>query len=238
MVKTLAIANTLFNDEDKELVDSLLRKIAVARTRNDRMSVVSRREITSILNSAEISQIEKVYSLDPFQFGFKGPKQEIEPVPGKLVRIPPMPYHSKGIGLLTAPQYIPDHTYTVYMRMAKAIYEQLGRTLLIESCYRSNDFQAITFLRILKINNFNIQQTIQRAAIPGYSEHTTPSRLALDLQNVDGFPTDETPQDFQDTLEYKWLGENAELFDFYMSYPKDNPYGLMFEPWHWRRIPS
>ena len=31
-----------------------------------------------------------------------------------------------------------------------------------------------------------------------------------------------------------WLRANADAFGFALSYPRDNPHGLVYEPWHWR----
>ena len=228
---------TEFSDRDKVLIATLLRKVAQARLQNDRIALVARSELKNILENEELAQIDKVYAIDPTRYGFKGPRQGIETMPKNLIRVAPRPYHFEGKKLFTATQYVPERTHCAFRLMAGAMQQQIGRTILVESSYRSNDFQAIVFLGILQMNDFSLMPTIQRAAIPGYSEHTTPSSLALDVQNVDGLPSDKTPQDFEGTQEYDWLVENAQLYDFFMSYPRDNPYGLMFEPWHWRHIP-
>ena len=33
--------------------------------------------------------------------------------------------------------------------------------------------------------------------------------------------------------EYAWLKDNAARFRFRLSYPRDNPHGIAYEPWHW-----
>ncbi len=40
-------------------------------------------------------------------------------------------------------------------------------------------------------------------------------------------------EEFEETPAFKWLTENAETFGFSMTYPRDNPYGVIYEPWHW-----
>jgi zinc D-Ala-D-Ala carboxypeptidase len=55
----------------------------------------------------------------------------------------------------------------------------------------------------------------------------------LDFITIDGIPDDENPQKFADTEEYEWLAKNANSFKFYLSYPKNNTLGVVFEPWYW-----
>ncbi len=229
--------NFTVSENDKELISSLLAKVDEARSHNERLVFIDYDELPEMLNADEISVIDRVYAIDPPTYGFKGPRLTVEPVPANLVKVEPQPFTRDGEQQYTELQFIPQDTYRAYGLMADAMRQQIGRTLLIDSSYRSAAYQAITFLWVLKINNFDVAMTAKRAAIPGYSEHGTPSSLALDFLNVDGFPTDETPLDFEGTQEYDWLLAHAHEFNFFMSYPKDNPYGVMFEPWHWRYTP-
>ncbi len=233
-----ATGEFIVSEHDKELIESLLIKVDKARQHDERIAVISHEDLPKILHTEEISIIDRVYAIDPTIYGFKGPKLALEPVPDTLIKVEPQPYKYQGEQYYTNVQFIPEAPYEAFRLMADAMESQIGRKLLIESSYRSTAYQAITFLSILKINKFDVSKTAKRAAIPGYSEHSTPSQLALDLQNIDGIPSDETPQDFEGTQEYNWLVSNAQRFDFFMSYPKNNPYGLMFEPWHWRYKPQ
>jgi D-alanyl-D-alanine carboxypeptidase len=65
-------------------------------------------------------------------------------------------------------------------------------------------------------------------AAPGYSEHHT--GRALDL-STPGEPALE--EGFAQTPAYAWLREHAAKHGFDLSYPHDNPHGIVFEPWHW-----
>lgn len=65
-------------------------------------------------------------------------------------------------------------------------------------------------------------------AAPGYSEHHTGH--ALDL-GTPGEPALE--EGFALTPAYAWLREHAAKHGFHLSYPRDNPHGIVFEPWHW-----
>ena len=64
------------------------------------------------------------------------------------------------------------------------------------------------------------------ATAPGYSEHHTGQ--ALDFASI----PDELP--FPETGAFRWLCDSARRFRFTLSYPPDNPFGLVYEPWHWR----
>jgi zinc D-Ala-D-Ala carboxypeptidase len=71
------------------------------------------------------------------------------------------------------------------------------------------------------------------SAPPGYSEHHT--GYAIDL--TDGqLPKQDITNEFAETKAYHWLTLHAKEFGFEMSFPKNNPEGVVFEPWHWRFI--
>jgi D-alanyl-D-alanine carboxypeptidase len=65
-------------------------------------------------------------------------------------------------------------------------------------------------------------------AIPGYSEHHT--GRALDLHAGDGKPLETA---FENHPAFSWLCDHAAEFNFHLSYPRGNPDGINYEPWHW-----
>lgn len=72
-------------------------------------------------------------------------------------------------------------------------------------------------------------------APPGYSEHHT--GYAIDL--TDGqVPDADISQTFAKTSAFEWLIRNAATFEYELSFPPDNPQGVMYEPWHWRFVGS
>ena len=77
--------------------------------------------------------------------------------------------------------------------------------------------------------------TLKRVALPGYSEHGYPLRQGVDIGT---FEPVKDIKDFVKTEEYKWLKNNASQFGFYLSFPKGNKSGVMFEPWHWHYKPT
>ena len=231
-------AEFIVSEDNRRLVLSVLEKLKNERQHHERLSTIDEQDLKVFLTNDEAVLVRHVYQIDPTIYGFKGPKVGIEPVPDSLVRVEPQRYHFNDEEYYTPLQHIPEHTYHAFQKLSDAISDDLGRSLLIVSSYRSNPFQAIVFLRYLAMYDFDVAKTAKRVAVPGYSEHTTPSRLALDVATLDGRPSDENPQDFADTDEYRWLLAHAHEFDFYESYPKDNKYGVMYEPWHWRHMPE
>ena len=41
-------------------------------------------------------------------------------------------------------------------------------------------------------------------------------------------------ESFESTPAFVWLQSRAGDFGFEMSYPRGNPHGIDYEPWHWR----
>jgi D-alanyl-D-alanine carboxypeptidase len=71
------------------------------------------------------------------------------------------------------------------------------------------------------------------SAPPGYSEHHT--GYAIDIGDAAAPATNLSPK-FEQTKAFKWLNANAARFSFEMSFPKNNPQGVSYEPWHWRYV--
>ena len=103
-----------------------------------------------------------------------------------------------------------------------------GVVLEAISGYRSHDYQLGIFERKLARGQ-TVEQILTVNAAPGYSEHH--SGRALDIGTLDEPPAEES---FEHTSAFAWLRENARGYGFVMSYPRDNPYGIVYEPWHWR----
>lgn len=95
------------------------------------------------------------------------------------------------------------------------------------SGYRSHDYQLGIFER-KRARGQAVADILTVNAAPGYSEHH--SGLALDIGTLDEPPAEES---FERTAAFAWLTDNAAGHDFHMSYPRDNPHGIVYEPWHW-----
>lgn len=102
-----------------------------------------------------------------------------------------------------------------------------GLVLEAISGYRSHDYQLGIFERKLARGQ-SVDAILTVNAAPGYSEHH--AGRALDIAAPGEPPAEES---FESTPAFRWLRDNAAAFDFAMSYPRDNPHGIVYEPWHW-----
>jgi D-alanyl-D-alanine carboxypeptidase len=102
-----------------------------------------------------------------------------------------------------------------------------GITLEAISGYRSHDYQLGIFERKLARGQ-TVDQILTVNAAPGYSEHH--SGQALDIGTPGEPPAEES---FEQTPAFAWLTRHAGDFGFVMSYPRDNAFGIIYEPWHW-----
>jgi len=99
--------------------------------------------------------------------------------------------------------------------------------LQVVSAFRSADYQLGILRRKLERGQA-IEEILRVSAAPGYSEHH--SGRALDL-TTPGFAALE--EEFERSRAFAWLAANAARFRFTLSYPRDNPHGIAYEPWHW-----
>ncbi len=99
--------------------------------------------------------------------------------------------------------------------------------LLIVSGFRSFEYQAELIRSKLDAGQA-IGEILEVNAAPGFSQHH--SGRSVDIATPGSRPLTE---EFETSAAFAWLNENAAEFGFSMSYPRDNPYGLIYEPWHW-----
>ena len=102
-----------------------------------------------------------------------------------------------------------------------------GVQLLIVSGFRSLEYQAGLIRKKLAAGQ-KIEEILKVNAAPGYSQHHT--GLAIDIATPGSRPLTE---EFEATEAFEWLSSNAESFGFSMTYPRNNRYGFVYEPWHW-----
>jgi zinc D-Ala-D-Ala carboxypeptidase len=107
-----------------------------------------------------------------------------------------------------------------------------GVELMAVSGYRSYQRQVEIF--DAEVNRIGIEQAVLVVANPGFSEHQTGLAMDISSQSANLDLTEE----FGDTLEGKWLEENAHLFGFILRYPKgkESITGYQYEPWHFRYV--
>lgn len=100
------------------------------------------------------------------------------------------------------------------------------------SGYRSYNTQSYLFNTRAERDGF--EEANKLTAYPGQSEHQTGLAMDLSCQSL-GFTLE---QDFGQTIEGKWLKENAHKFGFIIRYPKEavDITGYSYEPWHIRYV--
>ena len=198
----------------------------------DRRTIVDYDTLMSSLNFIQRNFAGRIFSIDPKDLGFKGPFYSMGR-PTDLVEIKSV---KLGDGRETGIQFCPEHSYKDYLKMIAAMEKDIGKKLLIDSGYRSPGRQAYLFFHYLPGVNYSLRENAKWIAMPGYSQHGDPVYNAIDFtsqEGINGFSEHQKSSDFAALPEYKWMLENANKFHFYLSYPKDNKWGVAFEPWHW-----
>jgi len=107
-----------------------------------------------------------------------------------------------------------------------------GIELIVVSAFRSIAHQQGIIDRKVAAGQ-TVEQILSVSAPPGYSEHHT--GRALDLATPGSRALEE---EFEDTDAFRWLQANAHRYGFKLSYPRNNPEGYNYEPWHWAWHPQ
>ncbi|MEO8000354.1 MAG: M15 family metallopeptidase [Arenimonas sp.] len=95
------------------------------------------------------------------------------------------------------------------------------------SGYRGHAYQFGIFKRKLARGQ-SVQEILKVNAAPGFSEHH--SGRAIDI----GTPNEPAAEEsFENTTAFAWLKDHAPGFGFRLSYPRNNPHDIVYEPWHW-----
>lgn len=119
-----------------------------------------------------------------------------------------------------------------YQEMANAARRD-GVVLVPISGFRSVNDQDYLFFDVKAQRGQVATQRAQVSAPPGYSEHHT--GYAVDIGDAD-VPSTHLSPDFENTRAFQWLNQNAAYYSFEISFPRDNPQGVSYEPWHWRFV--
>jgi len=104
-----------------------------------------------------------------------------------------------------------------------------GLNAYVGSGFRPYSYQKELFDKY--VNQMGLEETLKKAAKPGFSEHQT--GLAVDMvSGTNGLTS------FKVTGEYEWMLENAANYGFILRYPenKTSITGYGYESWHWRYV--
>ncbi len=104
---------------------------------------------------------------------------------------------------------------------------EAGITLIPVSGFRSVARQG-QIIREKLAGGLDLPDILCLVAAPGCSEHHT--GRAIDITAPDDPPLEEG---FAQTSAFKWLQAHARDFGFTLSFPRGNPHGIAYEPWHW-----
>ena len=116
--------------------------------------------------------------------------------------------------------------FSAWKKMKEAARTE-GIHFYIVSAFRSIARQ-LEIIEGKRSNDLSDEEIFRVSALPEFSEHHT--GRALDL-NTPEFPA--LQEEFEDSQAFQWLIQNASRFGFELSYPRENKYGISYEPWHW-----
>ncbi|NES84168.1 MAG: D-alanyl-D-alanine carboxypeptidase family protein [Moorea sp. SIO2B7] len=101
------------------------------------------------------------------------------------------------------------------------------------SAFRTVAEQQYLFFQVKEQRGQVATKRAEVSAPPGYSEHHT--GYAIDIG--DGrVPSAHLSPNFEKTSAFRWLDRNAPYYSFELSFPRNNPQGINYEPWHWRFV--
>lgn len=224
-------------EEDIRRVQGLLDKLVTVvgpRQQKGTLATVTFEDLEAPLNKQEKKFLKKFRKLNTKKLHVAIPYRGMASGREKLVMIKGQKLKGGGEKKELPPQYLPFEVYASYMAMMEDMRRDIGKRLYVESGYRSSAYQLYLFLYYLKNHDYSIRETVKFVALPGYSEHGSPKRQAIDFINEDGINGEYNPKEFEDLPEYLWLLKNAHRFGFVLSYPRSPGGGITFEPWHWR----
>ena len=116
-----------------------------------------------------------------------------------------------------------------------------GVCLHIFSAYSSPEYQRGIFdedVARYKLMGYSQEEAAAKTALsiapPFYSEHN--AGLAVDISTPDW--KGEITEEFENTMEFKWLSKNACKYGFILRYPRgsESITGISYEPWHYRYV--
>jgi len=131
-----------------------------------------------------------------------------------------------GPNLVGRMQRLTPETAEQWQRMV-AEADKVGIQLLIVSGFRGIEYQAGLIRKKIEAGQ-SIDEILKVNTAPGHSEHHT--GCAVDIATPGSRPLTE---EFEDTDAFRWLESRAIEFGFSMTYARENPWGIAFEPWHW-----
>lgn len=133
---------------------------------------------------------------------------------------------SAGLDVFNREQFLLPEVVKRWRVMRKAAQRDFVEINLV-SCFRSVDYQRGIIQKKLD-DGKSIEEILKVSAAPGHSEHHTGRAIDVGTSGCDHLS-----EAFEETVAFQWLERNGEKYGFNLSYPKNNPSGISYEPWHW-----
>lgn len=112
-------------------------------------------------------------------------------------------------------------------RAMKAAAQGDGIDIHILSGFRSMARQG-ELIQVRLDGGMVIGDVLKILAPPGFSEHHTGRAVDVSTQGIKALQLE-----FESTPAFDWLNANAATFGYTLSFPRNNPAGYDYEPWHW-----
>lgn len=133
-----------------------------------------------------------------------------------------------GPNIVGRPQKLTPETARAWRELVAAAAED-DVNLLLVSGFRSIEYQA-ELIRNKLMSGQALADILCVNVAPGFSQHHTGN--AIDIATPGCKPLTE---EFEGSDAFAWLTQHAGRFGFSLSYPRGNPEGINYEPWHWYR---
>ena len=131
-----------------------------------------------------------------------------------------------GVDLFDRPQRLRMEAANAWTGLVEAASLD-GVTVQLVSAYRSLEYQVDLIQRKVEAGE-SIGEILTHIAAPGYSEHQGGCAVDVTSPGIDSLT-----EFFEETQAFRWLVASAADYRFVLSYPRSNPYGVVYEPWHW-----
>ena len=131
-----------------------------------------------------------------------------------------------GVDVFDRPQRMRMEAANAWMGLVEAASLD-GVTVQLVSAYRSLEYQVDLIQRKVEAGE-SIGEILTHIAAPGYSEHQGGCAVDVTSPGIDSLT-----EFFEETQAFRWLVASAADYRFVLSYPRSNPYGVVYEPWHW-----
>ena len=236
-----ALSLDRLGDADRRLHDSVLARLdpMIAQLRGTpALTTLTLDDLCRPLDATQQAYVKSLLAIDPDTIGVNTPFLGLSFGDPNLVPLQQTVTPLQGQPYSLPVQYLPRTVADQFRRMSDRMHSDIGRRVYVNSGFRNSAFQLYVFMSSMRNHDYSIRETVRLVALPGYSEHGCPARQAVDLLTQDGLDADTPPDLYENSPEFHWLAANAREFGFTLSYPKNSPTGISYEPWHWRFDPA